>query len=220
MQPQPQIAAGCEDRVRVGGKVHQQAREQADGLLRVKLVQIINHQCDAVGGIGEFREHPVDHRPPVELRRRCWRFRLGGCGGGITDRAEQGKPELLSVVLVARHLQHGESMSLTRTIGPRAQQRRLPTAGGSRDDRHLPSRRAIQGSKKLNPVDQPGSCPIHLQMPALLPAPYTDPPATQSSRYQARVRTVNGADHPDLVTTSHLPGGHGGALAARGKEKA
>ena len=75
----------------------------------------------------------------------------------MTDCAEQGKPELLSVVLVALHLQHGESMSLTRTVGPRAQQRGLPTPGGSRDDRHLPRRRAIQGSKKINPVDQPGS---------------------------------------------------------------
>ena len=107
----------------------------------------------------------------------------------MTNRAEQGKPELLSVVLVALHLQHGEPMSLTRTVGPRAQQRRLPTAGGSRDDRHLPRRGAIQGSKKITPVDQPGSCPIHLQIPALLPAPYTDPPATQSSRYQASVCT-------------------------------
>ena len=45
------------------------------------------------------------------------------------------------------------------------------------------------------------------------------PPATQSSRYQASVRTVNGADHPDLVTTSHLPGGQPGVLARLGKEK-
>jgi hypothetical protein len=50
-------------------------------------------------------------------------------------------------------------------------------------------------------------------MPPLLPAPDALPPTTQSSRYQASVRTVNGADHPDLVTTSHLPGGHGGTLA-------
>ena len=138
----------------------------------------------------------------------------------MTDCAEQGKPELLGVVLVALHLQHGEPMRLTRTVGPRAQQRRLPAAGGSRDDRHLPRRRAIQGSKKINPVDQPGSCPIHLEMPALLPAPDALPPTTQSSRYQASVRTVNGADHPDLVMTSHLPGGQGGALATLGKEKA
>jgi hypothetical protein len=34
------------------------------------------------------------------------------------------------------------------------------------------------------------------------------------------MRTVNGANHPDLVTTSHLPGGQGGFLAKLGKEKA
>jgi hypothetical protein len=75
----------------------------------------------------------------------------------MTDCAEQGKPELLSVVLVALHLQHGEPMRLTRTVRPRAQQGGLPTACGSRDDRHLPHHGAIQGSKKVNPVDQPGS---------------------------------------------------------------
>ena len=75
----------------------------------------------------------------------------------MTNRVEQGKPELLSVVLVPLYLQLCEPMSLTRTVGPRAQQRRLTTAGGGRDDRHLPRRGAIQGSKKINPVDQPGS---------------------------------------------------------------
>jgi hypothetical protein len=57
-------------------------------------------------------------------------------------------------------------------------------------------------------------------MPALLYVPDALPPTTQSSRYQASVRTVNGANHPDLVTTSHLPGGQAGALAPLGKENA
>jgi Major Facilitator Superfamily len=43
--------------------------------------QIINHQRDAVAGIGEFREHPVDHRPPVEVGGRGRRFRAAGCPG-------------------------------------------------------------------------------------------------------------------------------------------
>jgi len=138
----------------------------------------------------------------------------------MTDRAEQGKPELLSVVLVALHLHDSKPMRLTRPVRPRPQQRRLPTACGSRDDRHLPHHGAIQSSKKINPVDQPESCLIHLEMPALLPAPDALPPTTQSSRYQAGVRAVNGANHPDLVTTSHLPAGQGGSLAELGKEKA
>ena len=60
----------------------------------------------------------------------------------------------------------------------------------------FPAARAIQGSKKINPVDQPWSCLIHREMPALLPAPDALPPTTHSSRYQASVRTVNGANHP------------------------
>jgi hypothetical protein len=42
VQVQPQIAAGCEDRVHVGGKVHQQAGEQGEGLLRVQLVEVVD----------------------------------------------------------------------------------------------------------------------------------------------------------------------------------
>ena len=91
----------------------------------------------------------------------------------MTDRVEQGQPELLGVLLVALHLQHGEPARLPRTAGPGAQQRRLPAAGRSRDDRHLPRRRAIQGSDKITPVDQPGSCWSHRQRPALISTPDT-----------------------------------------------
>ena len=86
-------------------------------------------------------------------------FRAAGGAGGVADRAEQGQPELLSVALVALHLHDGEPVRLTRTVGPRAQQRRLPAAGRSRDDRHLPRRRAIQSGEKITPVDQPGLLP-------------------------------------------------------------
>jgi hypothetical protein len=53
--------------------------------------------------------------------------------------------------------QHGEPARLPRTAGPGAQQRRLPAASRSRDNRHLPRRRTIQGSDKITPVDQPRS---------------------------------------------------------------
>jgi hypothetical protein len=115
----------------------------------------------------------------------------------VTGRVEQGKPELLGVLLVALHLQHGEPARLPRTVGPGAQQARLPAAGRSRDDRHLPCRRAIQGSEKIAPVDQPRSCVSHLQRPALISTPDILASVTQSwrlpSRYQASARTVNGA---------------------------
>jgi len=61
-----------------------------------------------------------------------------------------------------------EPARLPRTAGPGAQQRRLPAAGRRGDDRHLPRRRAIQGSDKITPVDQPGSCWSRRQRPALI----------------------------------------------------
>ena len=143
--------------------------------------------------LGELREHPVDHRPPIEVGRRCWRFRTASGGGGLTDRTEQGKPELLGVVLIALHLHDGEPVRLTRTVGPSAQQRRLPAARRSRDDRHLPRRRAIQSGEKITPADQPGLCPIHRQEACLGAYAGRPPSATQSSRYQASARSVNGA---------------------------
>jgi hypothetical protein len=76
----------------------------------------------------------------------------------VTHRVEQGEPELLGVLLVALHLQHSERARLPGTTGPGAQQRRLPAAGRSRDNRHLPRYRAIQGSDKITSVDQPGNC--------------------------------------------------------------
>jgi len=36
------------------------------------------------------------------------------------DRVEQGQPELLGVLLVALHLQHGKPARLARTVGPGA----------------------------------------------------------------------------------------------------
>ena len=110
---------------------------------------------------------------PVEVGCRCWQFRAAVCTGGVTDRAEQGQPELLGVVLVALHLHEGEPARLARPAGPGAQQRRLPAAGRGRDDRHLARRRAIQGSEKITPVDQPGSCWSHRHRPALISTPDT-----------------------------------------------
>ena len=75
------------------------------------------------------------------------------------DRAEQGQPELLGILLIALHLDDSKPVRLTRTACPRAQQGRLPAAGRSRDDRHLFRRRAIQSGEKITPVDQPGQLP-------------------------------------------------------------
>jgi hypothetical protein len=74
-------------------------------------------------------------------------------------------------LLIALHLHDSKAVRLTRPVGPSAQQRRLPAAGRSRDDRHLPRGRAIQRSEKITPVDQPESCPSHRHRPALISTP-------------------------------------------------
>src|ERR1700734_830987 len=58
----------------------------------------------------------------------------------MTDRVEHGQPELLGVLLIALHLEHGEPRPRSRTFGPRAQQRRLAASGRRRADRDLPRR--------------------------------------------------------------------------------
>jgi hypothetical protein len=143
MQPQPQIVARGQNHVHVRGKAGQQPGDLSRGLWRVQLVEIINNQRDAAVSVGEFRQHPVGHRRCVEVGCCRWQFYAAVCTGGVTDRAEQGQPELLGVVLIALHLHEGEPARLTRSAGPGAQQRRLPTAGRGRGDRHLARRRAI-----------------------------------------------------------------------------
>src|ERR1700749_4851962 len=84
----------------------------------------------------------------------------------MTDRVEQGQPELLGVLLVAFHLQHRERAPLLDSVSPGAHQRRLPAASWSRDDRHPALRRAIQHSEKVTPVNQLRNCLSHPQRPA------------------------------------------------------
>jgi hypothetical protein len=231
MQVQPQITTRRQHRVRVRGKAYQQPGELGQGVRRVQLVQIVDDQCDVAGSAGKFRQRPVDHGPPVELGGRRRRFRAVGCTGGMTDRAEQGQPELLRILLPALHLHDRQPVPLTRTATPRPQQRRLPAASRRRDDRHLLRRRAIQRGEKITPVDQPESCPSHVKA-CLGSAPDALPPTPQSSRYQASAQPVNGvksgsgqlpltrswpglANHQDPVMTFHLPGGQPGSVYRR-----
>ena len=189
MQPQPHIVTRGQYRVHLRGKVRQQPGQLSECFWRRQLVEIINHQRDAAASVGELRQHPVDHRRRIEVGCRGRQFRAAVGTGDLTDRVEQGQPELLGVLLVALHLQDGEPARLPRTAGPGAQQRRLPAAGRCRDDRHFPRRRAIQGSDKITPVDQPGSCWSHRQRPALVSTPET-----------------SGAGHAVRAPSASLPG--------------
>ena len=74
---------------------------------------------------------------------------------------------------------------------------------------HDTRRRAIQGSEKITPVDQPGSCWSHRHRPAFISTPDTLAPVTQSwhllSRYQASERAVNGGRTRSCRTVIHAP---------------
>src|SRR5580693_1631697 len=87
----------------------------------------------------------------------------------MTDRVQQGKPENLSILLVATHLDEGDAMRPGRAPCPGAQQRRLPAARRGGDNRHLPCCRAVQAGNKIVASDQPGSA--HATFTRLRPAP-------------------------------------------------
>ena len=54
MQAQPQIATRGQDRMPIGRKTGQQPGELGEGLRRIQLVQIINHQRNAAASLGEL----------------------------------------------------------------------------------------------------------------------------------------------------------------------
>src|SRR5258706_3113545 len=155
MQAQLEVAARGQYRVDMRWQVRQQPGELIEGLRRSQFVQIVDDQDDGPALAGEFGKYPVDHGPAVETRCRRSRCPLTARAGGLPDCVQQGKPESLSIVLVPLHLEDGEPMLLTPTICPGPQQGRLPAAGRSRDDRDLPRRRAVEGSEKISPVNQP-----------------------------------------------------------------
>jgi hypothetical protein len=84
----------------------------------VQLVQIVDHHDDGVTAVGQLREDPVDHGLPAEVRRRGHRFGQADRADRLADRAQEGKPELLAVSLVASHRHEGEPMRLAWTVCP------------------------------------------------------------------------------------------------------
>ena len=218
MQPQPHIVTRGQYRVHVRGKVHQQLGELRECCWRGQLVKIINNQRDVATSIGELRQHPVDHRRRIEVRCRCLRFRAAAAVADGPRRAGRARTAGRRAGRVAPTARRAGAAA--RTVGPRAQQRRLPAASRSRDDRHLPGRRAIQGGEKIIPVDQPGSCWSHRQRAAFVsrasrPGTFPSLPG-QRACCQRRAKTdlhplgalqPRVANHRDPVMASHMAGG-------------
>jgi hypothetical protein len=164
----------------LSGNVHAVLATRRDLPLRL-------HQLRLAGELAEIRAADLQ----FSERETCELLTASGIalselagGAGLTDRAEQGKPELLGVVLVTLHLHDGEPVRLPRAACPRTQQRCLSAPGRSRDDRYLSRRRAAQSGEKITPVDQPGSRSIRRQRPAFASA--------VPARHQARVRIGHG----------------------------
>src|ERR1035438_4575019 len=128
-------------------------------------MDIVDHQHDATTMLGEFQQHPVNHRLPVEVRRRSWRLILDRAGS-LTDGVEQGKPEKLCILLVMPHRHRSDAMRLIRAVCPGAQQRCLPAASRRRDDRHLPRCRAVETGEEIVASDHSGS--VHATFTYLL----------------------------------------------------
>src|ERR1035437_10292951 len=130
-------------------------------------MDIVDHQHDATTMLGEFQQHPVDHRLPVEVRRRSWRLILDRAGS-LTDGVEQGKPEKLRILLVMPHRHRSDAMRPIRAVCPGAQQRCLPAASRRRNDRHLPRCRVVETGDEIVASDHSGS--VHVTFTSPWPA--------------------------------------------------
>jgi hypothetical protein len=105
--------------------------------------------------VGELRQNPLANGCFIEVGCPRQLFAVAGRARGLPEGAEDGKPELLGVLLIAPHLNDCQPIQLTRTISPRPQQRSLAAAGGRRDQRYLRCCCAIQGRDKVSALNEP-----------------------------------------------------------------
>ena len=81
-------------------------------------MEIIDDQEGAVVMRGEFRQNSLADGRFIEVGCRCQLFAFAGRARRLPDRAEDGQPELLGVLLIAPHLDDCQPVQLTRTICP------------------------------------------------------------------------------------------------------
>src|ERR1022692_2735422 len=162
VQPEGQITPRCEDRVHMLGELLQQPGQLHQRFRRGQLVQVINDQEGAIAMLGQFRQNSLADGRFVEVGCRGQLLAFAGRARGVPDGAEDGKPELLGVLLVALHLQDCQPVRLTWPTCPGPEQRSLAAACGGRDKRYLRCRRAIQGREKFSALNQPLGCRTRL----------------------------------------------------------
>ena len=130
VQPEGQITPRREDRVHMLGELLQQPGQLHERFQRGQLVQIIDDQEGAIVMLGELRQNSLADGRFIEVGCRCQLFPLAGRARGLPDGAEDGKPELLGILLIASHLDDCQPIRLTRTISPGPQQRSLAAPRG------------------------------------------------------------------------------------------
>jgi hypothetical protein len=118
VQPQGEITPRCEDRVHVLGEFLQQPRQLHERFRRGQLVQIIDDQEGAIAMVGEFRQNSLADGRFIEVGCRCQPFAVAGRARDLPEGAEDGKPELLGVLLIAPHLYNCQPTRLTQCISP------------------------------------------------------------------------------------------------------
>jgi hypothetical protein len=118
VQPQGEITPRCEDRVHMLRELLQQPGQLHERFCRGQLVEIIDDQEGAVVMRGEFRQNSLADGRFIEAGCRCQLFAFAGRARRLPDRAEDGQPELLGVLLIAPHLDDCQPVRLTRTICP------------------------------------------------------------------------------------------------------
>ena len=67
-------------------------------------MQIIDDQEGAIAMLGDLRQNSVGDGRFIEVGCRCQLFAFAGRARSLPDGAEDGKPELLGVLLIASHL--------------------------------------------------------------------------------------------------------------------
>jgi hypothetical protein len=71
---------------------------------------------------GELRQNSLADGRFIEVGCRGQLSAFAGSAGGLPDGAEDGKPELLGILLVALDLDDCQPIRLTRTVCPGPQQ--------------------------------------------------------------------------------------------------
>ena len=154
VQPDRRIPARRQHHARRARQNREQTLELRQRLSRPQLVEIVDDQHDGFDLLGDLRQDPVDHLVAVE------RSGAAGCVSGSIERAG------LRIASRTAHQNRCASCwsrstdtnatrrRLRRAVGPRTQQRGLPTSRRRRDDRHPPGHGAIQQLEEVFPVEQ------------------------------------------------------------------